>query len=142
MMAGSNDCKLGVVFSPQWELRVTLLSALHHTSIQQGEGCALHSFRPLSSVPTPYLPSSVDHSKRVLWAVSKVHPWVLAAGEGECFMVREIKAVWEVCIFVCQYAGPSHLLLGEVDPVFKSRHPLQQLSVIEVHVVGKVSTNR
>lgn len=57
-------------------------------------------------------------------------------------MVPEIKAVWEICFFVCQHACLSHLLLGEVDPVFKPCHPLQQLSVIEVHVVGKVCTDR
>lgn len=117
MMAGSNDCRLGVVFSPQWELGVTRLSALlHHTSTQQqGEGRVLHSSLPLSSVPTLYLPSSVDHSKRVLWAVSKVRPWVLAAGKGECFMVPEIKAVWKVCIFVCLSARLSVLLAARRD---------------------------
>lgn len=39
MRAGSNVCKLGVVVALR-ELGVTLLSALHHTSTRQGEGCA------------------------------------------------------------------------------------------------------
>lgn len=56
-------------------------------------------------------PSSVHHhSNSVLWAasevaVSNVHPGVLAAGEGECCVTPERKAVWEVCIVVCLSVG-------------------------------------
>lgn len=120
---------------------------LHCTSKQQGQAC---SPRRLPSVPSAstsisLLPCIIILI--VLWAasevaVSNVHPGVLAAGEGECCVTPERKAVWEVCIVVCLSARLSPLLLGEVDPVFEPRHALEQLRVIEVHVVGKVCTNR
>lgn len=47
-----NDCKLGLSFNPQWEPGVTLLSVLHYTSKQQGEGRGLHGSLLLSSAPT------------------------------------------------------------------------------------------
>lgn len=56
-------------------------------------------------------------------------------------MTPEMKAVGgslQVCLSVSMVCS----LLGEVDPVLKSCHGLQQLSIVEVHVVGKVCANR
>lgn len=124
------------------ELGVTLLSALHHTSTQQGEGCA------------PQLPPTVLSAYTVfaffcgpfwkefsgLFLKSVLGSSLQGRGNVPWFLKEKLFGKF-ASLSVCQHACPSHLLLGEVDPVFKSCHPLQKPSVIKVHVVGKVCTN-
>lgn len=98
-MPVEHDCKPGVSFSPQREPRMTRK--------QQGEGPARHSssLGPQGLCQHRLLLGAVLTMLSGLLlnvAVSNVHPWVLDAREGECFMTSEINAVGEVCIFfVC-----------------------------------------
>lgn len=136
MRAGSNVCKLGVVVSPQGARSDPAQCASPH-STRKGEGCA------------PQLPPTVLSAffcgpfwKEFsgLFLKSVLQSSLQGRGNVSRFLKEKLFGKF-ASLSVCQHACPSHLLLGEVDPVFKSCHPLQKPSVIKVHVVGKVCTN-
>lgn len=102
MMAGSNgwgaqhDCKPGVPFSPRCQPRVTPGNNKERGLLATALTLCLECLR--QHCLRLFLPVFSGLLFNV--AVSNVHPWVLDAREGECFMTSETNAGGEVCIFV------------------------------------------